>query len=104
MHQNLQLLLYKRAYEKNAYKLHTENICKPCTWQRISIQNKRKTQNATLKNTHTHPKFNWKIGNQHKQFAEQNIQMANRHMKRCYQLLGKFKLKHELLLYTCQND
>ena len=31
VHQNLQLLLYKRAYEENAYKLQTENICKPCT-------------------------------------------------------------------------
>ena len=37
MDQNLQLLLYKRAYEENAYKLQTENICKQCTWQKISI-------------------------------------------------------------------
>ena len=59
-----------------------ENICKSYIWQGVNIQNMQKPHNSIARKTSNNP-IQKQAEDLKRHFSKEDIQVANRHMKRC---------------------
>jgi hypothetical protein len=66
--------------EETAYKMG-ENLCQLCTWKEINNQNIQGAQKLTSQRINNQPN-KW-TNELNRQFSKEEVQTANRHMKKC---------------------
>ena len=87
LHQTKKFLHSKGNYQQNEKTTHRmgENIYKRCNQQGVNIQNIQKVIQLNTDKTNN-PIKKW-VEDLNRHVSKEDIQMANRHMKRCFSLL-----------------